>query len=150
MRVLASAVLALAAAASTLAGVGLVVAPHDEPLGSGPGHQHPVTAYRFPLLLLGDAPGIPRAEELRHHVAAAHQAHLRALLGLGGQSLEPVHPLAELAAGAVLALLVIAIPRLPRPTRRAVAEMPVPALVMPQWHSPLRSPPPRLRVFATA
>ncbi len=149
MRALAAATFAIAAVASTLAGVGLVVVPHEEPPGSGPGHQHPPTVYRFPLLLLGDAPGVPRAEELRHHVAAVHLAHLRALLGLGGPSVEPVHPLAELAAG-VLALLVIAVPRLPRPTRRVIREMPIPALVMPQWRCLLVSPPPRVRVFVTA
>lgn len=150
MRSLASGVFVIAAVASLLAGAGLVVVPHAEPSGSGTMHEHPVTVYRFPLLLVGDAPGVPRAEELAHHVPAAHQAHLRALLGLGGPSFEPIHPLAELAAGTVLALLVIAVPRLPRPTRRAIAEIHFPPLMTAQWRSPLSSPPPRLRVFASA
>lgn len=150
MRVLAAATFAIAAAASALGGVGLVVVPHDHPAGAGPGRDHPLTAYRFPLLLIGDIPGVPRAEELAHHIPEVHRAHLRALLGPGGPSIEPLHPLAELAAGAFLALLVIAVPRLPRPTRRPLAEVPIPTLVTAQWKSPLRSPPPRVRVFATA
>lgn len=149
MRALAAATFAIAAAASTLGGVGLVVVPHTETAGSGPGHEHPVTVYRFPLLLVGEAPGVPRAGDLRHHVAAVHLAHLRALLGIGAPTLEPVHPLAELAAGAVLALLVIAVPRLPRPTRRVIAEIAVPATPTTQWRPQLASPPPRVRVFAT-
>lgn len=150
MRALAAATLAIAAAASTLGGVGLVVVPHDHAPGAGPGREHPVTAYRFPLLLVGDIPGVPRAEELAHHIPEVHRAHLRALLGLGGASIEPVHPLAELAAGAVLALLVIAVPRLPRPTRRAIAEIAFPAAPTPQWRTLLASPPPRVPVFAIA
>ncbi|MBI2325117.1 MAG: hypothetical protein HYU87_09185 [Chloroflexi bacterium] len=139
-----------AALASTFAGAGLVVVPHQEPAGSGPLHEHTATVYRFPLLLLGDAPGVPSVEELAHHVQAAHTAHLRALLGLAGSSVGSVHPLAELAAGTVLALLVIAVPRLPRPARRAVADIPIPTIVDTQWRSPLTSPPPRVRVFVSA
>jgi hypothetical protein len=150
MRIVALAVVAAAALASTFAGAGLVVVPHQEPAGSGPRHEHAVAVYRFPLLLLGDAPGVPNVEELAHHVQAAHAEHLRALLGLAGPSVGSVHPLAELAAGTVLALLVVAVPRLPRPTRRAVADIPIPTMVDAQWRSPLASPPPRASVFVAA
>lgn len=150
MRVLAGSVFAIAAAASALGGAGLVVVPHAEPAGSANAHVHPVTVYRFPVLLVGDAPGVPTAKELAHHVAAAHLAHLRALLGQDGPSMEPVHPLAEVGAATVLALLVVAVPRLPRPTRRAIAEIPIPAIAAAQCAPRRRSPPPRVRVFATA
>lgn len=150
MRVLRCALFAVAATAVVLGSGGLVVVPHREPTGSGSAHQHAVTVYRFPLALLGDAPGVPRADELAHHVAAVHVAHLRALLGLPGESLAAIHPLAELAAGTVLALLILAVPRLPRPARRAIAEISFPATPTPQWRSLLASPPPRVRVFATA
>lgn len=150
MRALAVAVFAVAAAASALGGSGLVVVPHDEPPGSGPVHEHSASVYRFPVLLVGVVPGVPRAEELAHHVRAAHADHLRALLGIAGAGFGPVHPLAELAGATVLALLVIAVPRLPRPTRRVIAEVPRLAVVASQWRSALASPPPRVRVFVTA
>lgn len=150
MRAARSAIFAVAAAAVALGSGGLVVVPHHDSAAPGPGHEHPVTAYRFPLALFGDAPGVPRAAELAHHVPAVHLAHLRALLGIPGSSAEPVQPLAELAAAAVLALLVMALPRLPRPTRRPVWDIPVPTVLTPQWRSLLGSPPPRGRVFVSA
>lgn len=150
MRVLRCAVFAVAATAVVLGSGGLVVVPHREPAGSGSAHQHAVTVYRFPLALLGDSPGVPRADELAHHVAAVHAAHLRSLLGSPGESLAAIHPLAELAAGTVLALLILAVPRLPRPARRAMVEIALPPAAAPQWRPLPASPPPRLRVFATA
>jgi hypothetical protein len=146
MRILAAATFALAAAAAALATPGMVVAEHRMTVASS---AHPVTSYRYPVLLLWDVPGVPAADELGHHVRAAHAAHLRSLLGLDVTGFSGVHPLAELAGGVILAVLVFAIPRLPRPTRRAVAEIRVPRVVSPQWRSPLASPPPRLRVFVT-
>lgn len=144
MRRLARAVFAVAATAAALSGGGLVVAAHDEPPGAGPGHQHAATAYRLPLLLVGPTPGVPEAAELAHDVTTVHAEHLRALLGLERSAIGPVQPLAELAGATILALLVIAVPRLPRPTRRAVAEMPIPATPGAQWSLRLAPPPPRL------
>lgn len=149
MRIVASALFAVAAAASGLGGAGLVVVPHDEPPGSGPTHDHSATVYRWPILLVAAVPGVPAADDLAHHVRSAHAEHLRALLGLGA-SLSPVHPLAELAGAAVLALLVIAIARLPRPTRRVIAEMSPPRVMSAQWTARLGPPPPRLRAFLSA
>lgn len=148
MRALLAPLLALAAASATLAGVGTVVADHAEG-SAGRAHEHPVSAYRFPILLFWDTPGVPEAEELAHHVRSAHAEHLRALLGSFGASAGPVHPLAELAAGTILALLVVAAPRLPRPTRRAVATVAIPRIAPVQWRSGVATPPPRLPVFAT-
>jgi len=143
------ALLALAAASATLAGVGTVVADHVE--GSvGDTHEHPVSAYRFPILLVWDTPGVPDTEELAHHVRSAHAEHLRALLGLETARVTQVHPLAELAGGVILALLVAPAPRLVRPSRHPVAEMPVPVIVTAQWLSRVTAPPPRVRAVLCA
>lgn len=150
MRLAATVLLGLAAASAALGGSGLVVVPHAEAPGTDPSHEHALTVYRFPLLLIGAAPGMPSTDELAHHVRAAHVHHLQGLLGMPGAAFGPVHPLAELAGAAVLALLAFAVPRLPRPTRRVVAEMPIPRVVTAQWRSWLATPPPRLRVFASA
>lgn len=152
MRLLASAVFAVAAAAVALGGSGLVVAPHRVPPGTPLGHEHPVTALRFPLLLLAGAPGIPPAGELAAHVRARHARHVAWTAADGGQltSLQNAHQLALLAGSVVLGLLALVVPRLPRPSRRPVADLALPLVSAPQWRSRIALPPPRLRVFARA
>ena len=51
-RPLAIAVFSLAATGSTLAGAGLVVAPHVDPPGTPAFHDHMLAAYRFPIFLM--------------------------------------------------------------------------------------------------
>src|SRR4029077_1676136 len=51
-RLLAIAVFSLAASGATLAGAGLVVAPHIDPPGTPAFHDHVLAAYRFPIFLM--------------------------------------------------------------------------------------------------
>jgi hypothetical protein len=118
-RLLAIAVFALAAAGSTLAGAGLVVAPHVDPPGTPALHDHVLAAYRFPIFLM----------------------HLQQLYARGAK-LEVVTPLAGLAAVA-MGLLLFAWPRLPRPSRLPVAEVPIPLISRALWSVPLLLGPPR-------
>ena len=118
-RLLAIAVFSLAATGSTLAGAGLVVAPHVDPPGTPAFHDHVLAAYRFPIFLM----------------------HLQQLYARGAK-LEMVAPLAGLAAVA-MGLLIFAWPRLPRPTRRPMADVPVPLISRALWRAPLLLGPPR-------
>ena len=118
-RLLAIAVFSLAATGSTLAGAGLVVAPHVDPPGTPAFHDHVLAAYRFPIFLM----------------------HLQHLYD-GGQKLVMDSPLAALAAVA-MGLLVFAWPRLPRPTRRPTADVPIPLISRALWSAPLLLGPPR-------
>ena len=118
-RVLAIAVFSLAATGSTLAGAGLVVAPHVDPPGTPAFHDHVLAAYRFPIFLM----------------------HLQQLYDRA-QKLTMESPLASLAAVA-MALLVFAWPRLPRPTRRPTADIPTPLISRALWGAPLLLGPPR-------
>jgi len=117
-RLLAIAVFSLAATGSTLAGAGLVVAPHIDPPGTPLFHDHVLAAYRFPIFLM----------------------HLQQLYARGAK-LETVTPL---TGGLVaMGLLVFAWPRLPRPTRRPTAEVPIPLISRALWSAPLLLGPPR-------
>ena len=118
-RFLAIAVFSLAATGSTLAGAGLVVAPHVDPPGTPAFHDHVLAAYRFPIFLM----------------------HLQQLYA-GTPKFVMDSPLASLAAVA-MGLLVFAWPRLPRPTRRPTAEVPVPLISRALWSAPLLLGPPR-------
>ncbi|MGH2471126.1 MAG: hypothetical protein ACRDG6_01800 [Candidatus Limnocylindria bacterium] len=119
-RLLAIAVFSLAATGSTLAGAGLVVAPHVDPLGTPAFHDHVLAAYRFPIFLM-------RLQQLY----------------APSQKLEMVSPLATSLAAVAMALLVFAWPRLPRPTRRPSADIPVPLMSRALWSAPLLHGPPR-------
>jgi hypothetical protein len=151
MRLLASALFAVAAAAVALGGAGLVVAPHRMPPGTPLVHEHPVTALRFPILVLVSAPGIPSADELAAD-RARHARHLAwtAADGTVLATFENAHQVALLASGLALALLVFGVPRLPRPSRRPVADLLLPAVSAPQWQLRVTPPPPRTSVFAIA
>jgi len=119
-RLLAVAVFSLAATGATLAGAGLVVAPHVDPPGTPVFHDHVLAAYRFPIFLM----------QLQQLFAR-------------GQKLEMVSPLATSLAAVAMGLLVFAWPRLPRPTRRPTADIPVPLISRALWSAPLLLGPPR-------
>ena len=119
-RLLAIAVFSLAATGSTLAGAGLVVAPHVDPPGTPAFHDHVLAAYRFPIFLM-------RLQQLYER----------------GQKLEMVWPLATSLAAFAMALLIFAWPRLPRPTRRPAADIPIPLISRALWSAPLLLGPPR-------
>jgi hypothetical protein len=118
-RLLAIAVFSLAAAGSTLAGAGLVVAPHVDPPGTRAFHDHVLAAYRFPIFLM----------------------HLQQLYNRA-QKITIESLFAGLAAVA-MGLLVFAWPRLPRPTRRPTADLPIPLISRALWSAPLLLGPPR-------
>lgn len=117
---LAIAVFSLAASGATLAGAGLVVAPHVDPPGTPAFHDHVLAAYRFPIFLM----------------------HLQQLYDRG-QKLVMESPLATSMAGVAMGLLIFAWPRLPRPTRRPMAEVPIPLISRALWSAPLLLGPPR-------
>jgi len=119
-RLLAIAVFSLAATGSTLAGAGLVVAPHVDPPGTPAFHDHVLAAYRFPIFLM----------------------HLQQLYARGAK-LELSTPLSASLAAVTMGLLVFAWPRLPRPTRRPLAALPIPPISRALWSAPLLLGPPR-------
>ena len=119
-RLLAIAVFSLAATGATLAGAGLVVAPHIDPPGTPAFHDHVLAAYRFPIFLM-------RLQQLYARVPR----------------LEMVSSLATSLAAAAMALLIFAWPRLRRPTRRPTAEVPIPLIARALWSAPLLLGPPR-------
>ena len=120
MRLIAISVFALAATGATLAGSGLVVAPHIDPPGTPKYHDHILAAYRLPIFL----------------------ANLQARFDPGRGVL--TEHLSDAAAFAfVLALLTFAWPRLPRPARRPIADLAPQRIARAVWHSPLILGPPR-------
>jgi hypothetical protein len=119
-RLLAITVFSLAASGATLAGAGLVVAPHIDPPGTPVFHDHVLAAYRFPIFLM----------------------HLQQLYDRG-QKFVMDSPLATSLAAVSMGLLIFAWPRLPRPTRRPTAEVPTPLISRALWSAPLLLGPPR-------
>lgn len=152
MRVVAPLVFVLAVATMELAGAGLIVAPHGEAPGSAPVHEHAVTVYRFPLLLLFDAPGIPSEAEFAAHARGRHEQHTRWAAADGSPLVTFLasHPLAQLAGSLALALIALAFARLPRPTRRPIARLALPVIAAEQWLARIVPPPPRLPAVALA
>ena len=124
-RFLAIVVFAIAAAAATAAGSGVVVAPHVDPPGTPLFHSHVFAAYRLPLFL-----GILRARFDPH------------------QGLMTMESSFDAAATLVLALLALLWPRLPRPTLLAVAELAPARIARALWRSPLILGPPRPALHA--
>ncbi len=120
-RLLAVAVFTLAASGATLAGAGLVVAPHVDPPITPAFHDHVLAAYRFPIFLM----------------------HLQQLYA-GTPKLLMEWPLATSMAAFAMGLLVFAWPRLPRPTRRPTADVPTPLISRALWSAPLLLSPPRI------
>jgi hypothetical protein len=121
MRLIAIVVFALAATGATLAGSGLVVAPHIDPPGTPKYHDHVLAAYRLPIFLAGV------------------QARFDPRRGVVTEQLVDVAMYTF-----VLALLMFAWPRLPRPTRRPVGVLALPRIAQAQWRSPLILGPPRV------
>jgi len=119
-RLLAIAVFSLAASGATLAGAGLVVAPHVDPPGTPAFHDHVLAAYRFPIFLM----------------------HLQQLYDRG-QKLVMDSPLSTTLGAVSMGLLIFAWPRLPRPTRRPTADVPMPLISRALWSAPLLLGPPR-------
>jgi hypothetical protein len=119
-RLLAIAVFSLAATGATLAGSGLVVAPHVDPPGTPLFHDHVLAAYRFPIF-------IQRLQQLYDRTP----------------KLSLVSPFAISLAATVIGLLVFAWPRLARPTRRPLAYVAMPLISRALWSAPLLLGPPR-------
>jgi len=120
MRALGIAIFALAVTGATLAGSGLVVAPHVDPPGTPLFHDHVLAAYRFPIFLMTlnqRLQGVPKLTSLA--------------------------PLAMTLASLVMALLVLAWPRVSRPTRRPGAYVAAPLVARALWQAPLLLGPPR-------
>jgi hypothetical protein len=121
MRFIAIVVFGLAVTGATLAGSGLVVAPHVDPPGTPRYHDHVLAAYRLPIFLATmKARFDPRQGVLLEHLSDAATVAF------------------------VLALLTFVWPRLPRPTRRAVADVVPVRMARAQWRSPLILGPPRI------
>jgi hypothetical protein len=121
MRFFAIVVFGLAVTGATLAGSGLVVAPHVDPPGTPRYHDHVLAAYRLPIFLATmKARFDPRQGVLLEHLSDS----------------------ATFAF--VLALLTFVWPRLPRPTRRPVGDLMPARIARAQWRSPLILGPPRV------
>ncbi len=120
MRLLATCVFALAVTGATLAGSGLVVAPHIDPPGTPKYHDHVLAAYRLPIFL------------------ANMQARFDPRQGVISEDLVDVATFSF-----VLALLVFAWPRLPRPARHPIAELAPVRIARAQWRPALVLGPPR-------
>ena len=120
MRLLATCVFALAVTGATLAGSGLVVAPHIDPPGTPKYHDHVLAAYRLPIFL------------------ANMQARFDPRQGVLSEDLVDVATFSF-----VLALLVFAWPRLPRPARHPIAELAPVRIARAQWRPALVLGPPR-------
>ncbi len=119
-RLLAIAVFSLAASGATLAGAGLVVAPHIDPPGTPAFHDHVLAAYRFPIFLM----------QLQQLYARTPRLVIE-------------WPLTTSLAAVAMGLLIFAWPRLPRPTRRPTADIPIPLISRALWSAPLLLGPPR-------
>ena len=120
MRFIAIVVFALAVTGATLAGSGLVVAPHVDPPGTPKYHDHVLAAYRLPIFLANmQARFDPRRGVLTEHLVDVATFSF------------------------VLALLVFVWPRLPRPARRPIAEFVPIHIAGAQWRPLLVLGPPR-------
>ncbi len=129
MRWLYALVLAVAAVGSALAASGLAVPPHIDPPGAPRFHDHLLAAYRYPLFLM------------RLKMQSRTPAGPSWLLESPTQT--------ELGA-LTLAILGLGIAKLPRPTRRAVARLPLLHLPGPEWRAGLPHAPPRAHLLAFA
>src|SRR5713226_3811701 len=110
MRALGILIFTLAATGATLAGAGLVVAPHVDPPGTPAFHDHVLAAYRFPIFLM--------------HLQQLYARTPRFVMEW---------PLATSLAAVSMGLLISAWPRLPRPTRRPTADIPIPLISRALW-----------------
>ena len=119
-RLFAIVIFSAAATGATLAGSGLVVAPHVDPPGTPVFHDHVLAAYRFPIFLM-------RLQQVLDR----------------GPKMTVLSPLLADVALLVMALLVSGWPRLPRPARRPAAHLAVAPIANALWSTPLLLGPPR-------
>lgn len=162
-RILASAVFAVAAASALAASMGVVVPPHQEEPGAPPLHDHVLAAYRFAFLL----PPAEHRTELSPDMAALHRLLAEAgvrpdaiwQMPAMGRAVEPPATLPTIKSASQgpiqdlaieFALLVIVLPRLARPTRRVIAEIPLPRIPEALWRLAPALAPPRLAVLPSA
>jgi len=151
-------VFAIAAASAAAASVGLAVPAHIEQPGTSPSHDHVVAAYRFGFLIEPARPALHPAMENLHRTLLAAGVPAEALVQMPGMGLHqtvpttvPVisaasfSPIQDLAI--VLALLIVLAPRLARPTRRLLADLPLPRVSAELWRFPPALDPPRLVVL---
>jgi len=120
LRACAIAIFSLAVTGATLAGSGLVTAPHIDPPGTPVFHDHVLAAYRFPIFLM-------RLQQVLDR----------------GPKLTALSPLTADVALLVMGLLVFVWPRLPRPTRRPAGYVALPRVARALWEAPLLLGPPR-------
>ena len=119
IRLLGIAVFALAVCGATLAGSGLVVAPHVDRPGTPRYHDHLLAAYRLPIFLAG----VQARFDPRQGILTEKSF--------------------DVSVALVMALLVFAGPRLPRPTLRSIADVAAARVARAQWRDPLIAGPPR-------
>jgi hypothetical protein len=161
-KIIACFIFGVAAASAVAVSAGVGVPPHEEATGTPPGHAHVLGAYRFGFLM-------PSVTEEQPQVSPAMANLHRVLLDAGvpmyviaqmpamgatrsvvpttlpvikSASLSPIQDLA--IAFALLAMLA---PRLARPTRRVIADLPLPRLPAELWRFAPVLLPPRLVVL---
>ena len=120
LRACAIGIFSHAVTGATLAGSGLVVAPHVDPPGTPIFHDHVLAAYRFPIFVM-------RLQQFLDR----------------GPKFSSLSPLTTDVAVLGLARLVCGWPRLPRPTRRPAAQLVTPRITNALWSAPLLLGPPR-------
>jgi hypothetical protein len=158
-RLLAQLVFAFAAAAALAASMGVAVPHHQEVPGTPPAHEHVLGAYRFSFLLSADdgEQEISPAMAKLHRTLAAAGVPMDALAqmpGMSGQARPTELPIITSAGLSPIqdlaiefALLVIFLIRLARPTRRVLAELPLPRIPLELWRFAPALTPPRLVVL---
>ncbi|MSQ37127.1 MAG: hypothetical protein EXR61_02290 [Chloroflexi bacterium] len=124
----ATIVFTLAVAGATLAGGGLVVAPHVEAPGTPLLHDHVLSAYRFSMLMV-------RLQDR----ATRDQPHFSLDVAAGGAM-----------AALVMAFLVFVAPRLARPDLRPAIDLVPPTICGPQWTAMLPLAPPKASLLRSS
>jgi hypothetical protein len=156
-RVLACVIFGLAAASALAVSTGVGVPPHQEAAGTPLQHEHVLGAYRFGFLMpsvVDERPPVSPAMAQLHRVlldAGVPMYVIAQMPAMGpAKSVNPtalpviksggLSPAQDLAI--TFALLAILAPRLARPTRRAIADLPLPWLPAELWRlAPVLMPP---------
>ena len=154
MRIIGTAIFAVAAISALLASTGVAAPPHRVAPGTPLSHTLVLGAYRFAFLV--EPQGDMNVAAMSPAMAALHKA--LALAGIPMTDMpgmehavdsdsgpifatSGLHPTQDLAVA--FALLITLWPRLPRPARRVVAELAPARVACAQWRSPLILGPPR-------
>ena len=161
-RILACVVFGLAAASAVAVSTGVGVPPHQDGASTPLGHAHVLGAYRFSFLM-------PSVADQEPQVSPAMADLHRVLLNAG----VPMYVIAQMPAmgqaknlipttlpriksaglspiqdlSIAFALLLILAPRLARPTRRVIAQLPLPRVPSELWRLAPMLMPPRLIVL---